>query len=347
MSCSARRSALARTSRSRSSSTRCSPATRSAGWRSCDWSRWSCGWRQIWQWASRRGDCRAGGARARPSPAREPAQAVDPRSLPRRAPGRRARGDAGRTRTLRDELGLDPSQALQQLEKAILLQDPSLLPWSDPAEPALPHADRLRSTRRRDLQRPPPSVPPAAPSTRTARASATHAALRSPPTPLETRKTVTVLFCDVVASTELGGRLDPEALRARDVALLRPGRGHDRAARRHGREVHRRRGDGRLRRPRRTGGRRPARGPCGGRTARRDPGARDRARRHSPRGPDRDQQRRGRRRRPPSGPRLRHRRACRAGQAAPAARRARAKSCWAKRPTPSSRTRSRRTRSSR
>ena len=28
--------------------------------------------------------------------------------------------------TLRDELGLDPGQALQQLEKAILLQDPSL-----------------------------------------------------------------------------------------------------------------------------------------------------------------------------------------------------------------------------
>ena len=30
----------------------------------------------------------------------------------------------------------------------------------------------------------------------------------------EERKTVTVLFCDLVGSTELGERLDPEALRA-------------------------------------------------------------------------------------------------------------------------------------
>ena len=30
----------------------------------------------------------------------------------------------------------------------------------------------------------------------------------------EQRKTVTVLFCDVTGSTELGERLDPEALRA-------------------------------------------------------------------------------------------------------------------------------------
>src|ERR671918_1692157 len=31
--------------------------------------------------------------------------------------------------------------------------------------------------------------------------------------PRETRKTVTVLFCDVTGSTELGERLDPESLR--------------------------------------------------------------------------------------------------------------------------------------
>jgi class 3 adenylate cyclase len=30
----------------------------------------------------------------------------------------------------------------------------------------------------------------------------------------EVRKTVTVLFCDLVGSTELGERLDPEAMRA-------------------------------------------------------------------------------------------------------------------------------------
>jgi len=40
------------------------------------------------------------------------------------------------------------------------------------------------------------------------------AALTAPRTAREQRKTVTVLFCDVTGSTELGERLDPEALRA-------------------------------------------------------------------------------------------------------------------------------------
>ena len=35
------------------------------------------------------------------------------------------------------------------------------------------------------------------------------------------RKTVTVVFTDLAGSTALGERLDPETLRARDVALLR------------------------------------------------------------------------------------------------------------------------------
>jgi class 3 adenylate cyclase/tetratricopeptide (TPR) repeat protein len=39
------------------------------------------------------------------------------------------------------------------------------------------------------------------------------AALSMAPPPLEVRKTVTVVFCDVTGSTALGGRLDPEALR--------------------------------------------------------------------------------------------------------------------------------------
>ena len=64
----------------------------------------------------------------------------------------------------------------------------------------------------------------------------------------EQRKTVTVLFCDVTGSTALGERLDPETLRGADGALLRAMRGDRRAPRRHGREVHRRRGDGRVRR---------------------------------------------------------------------------------------------------
>src|SRR5580765_119104 len=39
------------------------------------------------------------------------------------------------------------------------------------------------------------------------------AALIAPPRRRETRKVVTVLFCDVTGSTELGERLDPESLR--------------------------------------------------------------------------------------------------------------------------------------
>src|SRR5262245_19855904 len=69
--------------------------------------------------------------------------------------------------TLVDELGIDPSSGLQQLEQAILRHDPSL-----------------------DLERP-------------------ASEQREP----ERRKTVTLLFADVVDSTELGVQLDPEVLR--------------------------------------------------------------------------------------------------------------------------------------
>jgi class 3 adenylate cyclase/predicted ATPase len=83
-----------------------------------------------------------------------------------------------------DELGLDPSPALQQLEKAILVQDPALelLAAASPLPSAV-----------------------AAPTRPTARVPAKGAA--------EGRKTVTLLFCDVVSYTELGERLDPESLR--------------------------------------------------------------------------------------------------------------------------------------
>jgi class 3 adenylate cyclase len=83
-----------------------------------------------------------------------------------------------------DELGLDPSQALQQLERAILVQDPAL--------ELLAAASPLPS----------PVVAAARPTVRGAVAGAA-----------EGRKTVTVLFCDVVSYTELGARLDPESLR--------------------------------------------------------------------------------------------------------------------------------------
>ena len=72
--------------------------------------------------------------------------------------------------TLLDERGLDPSEALQQLEKAILRHDPAL----DLATPAI-SAPPVRS------------VEPG-------------------------RKVVSVLFCEVVAYTELGDQADPEAL---------------------------------------------------------------------------------------------------------------------------------------
>jgi class 3 adenylate cyclase len=93
------------------------------------------------------------------------------------------------TRTrLREELGLDPGQTLQQLEKQILQQDPSLdLPTRGPALAAVVHPGTHAST-------PAPA---------------------RPETPArEQRKTVTVLFCDVVGSTSLGESTDPEALRA-------------------------------------------------------------------------------------------------------------------------------------
>jgi class 3 adenylate cyclase/DNA-binding winged helix-turn-helix (wHTH) protein len=80
------------------------------------------------------------------------------------------------------ELGLEPGRELRGLESAILNQDPSLdspSPATDdsPSEPAPEHE---------------PSVE-------------VEAARRA-------RKVVTVLFCDVTASTALGEELDPEAL---------------------------------------------------------------------------------------------------------------------------------------
>ena len=92
--------------------------------------------------------------------------------------------------TLRDELGLDPSQALQRLEKAILLQDPSL----DAAPAAVPPEAAAHPVRARSAE--PASAPEAEVIARAQ------------------RKVVTVLFADVTDSTELGESLDPEALRA-------------------------------------------------------------------------------------------------------------------------------------
>ncbi len=108
-----------------------------------------------------------------------------------------------------EELGLDPSQSLQRLEKAILIQDPAL-----------------------DLARPVPVIapPPDAPSRRSDEPrtvvcencgtgnfpDALYCQACGRPQvvdSLETRKTVTVLFCEIAALTEAGGQLDPESLR--------------------------------------------------------------------------------------------------------------------------------------
>ena len=119
-----------------------------------------------------------------------------------------------RTRTtLRDELGLDPGQALQQLEKQILLQDTALdLPPAAIVQPTTPALEPLARPRR------------AAPAPVCANCGTLNAhgaefcnACGAPlvaDASVETRKTVTVLFCDVVGFTELAGMLDPEALRA-------------------------------------------------------------------------------------------------------------------------------------
>jgi class 3 adenylate cyclase len=90
-------------------------------------------------------------------------------------------------RTLVGELGLEPGSALRELEAAILRHDPSLeVPRRAAATRTLPDA---------------PMDP--------AGAAPAHAALRE-----QERKFATVLFADLVDSTALGEREDPEVVRA-------------------------------------------------------------------------------------------------------------------------------------
>ena len=113
-------------------------------------------------------------------------------------------------------------------------------------------------------------------------------------------------------------------------AVLRADEGDRRGTRRHGREVHRRRGDGGLRRARAARGRRASRVPGGGRDARRLPRARDQRpdRRHHRRGRHRHRRaardrRCGQRRRPPGAGRCSGRGADRRRDARARARRGR------------------------
>ena len=83
-----------------------------------------------------------------------------------------------------------------------------------------------------------------------------RAAPRAAASGLEVRKTVTILFCDVVGSTALGEATDPETTRRVMARYAETMAEIVAAARRHGRAVPRRRGDGRVRRARRARGRR-------------------------------------------------------------------------------------------
>ncbi len=91
-------------------------------------------------------------------------------------------------RALADELGIDPSPALRELERRILQQDPSL----DHVGPAEPQPPRARAAARA----PQPAVPPA-----------------SLERPEEMLKLVTVLFADIVGSTAWAETRHPEDVR--------------------------------------------------------------------------------------------------------------------------------------
>ena len=113
--------------RSRTSATRRSPRARSPGWRSSGWQRWSCGSRptsRCGRHAELVGELEALVAE---HPLRERLRAQLMTALYRC--GRQAEAlEAYREarRALVEELGIDPSPALQELERAILGHDPSL-----------------------------------------------------------------------------------------------------------------------------------------------------------------------------------------------------------------------------
>ncbi len=108
-----------------------------------------------------------------------------------------------------DELGLDPSQSLQRLEKAILQQDPSL----DRLE-AAPFLPRPAAAGRPDPDAKPVACAACgADNPRDARYCLSCGASLAADLSIASRKVVTVLFCDVVPSSELGEQLDPESLR--------------------------------------------------------------------------------------------------------------------------------------
>ncbi len=117
-------------------------------------------------------------------------------------------------------------------------------------------------------------------------AEAPGAAPQEAAAPAVERRLVSVLFVDLVGFTELAARLDPEEIRELQAGYFARCARDRRALRRHGREVHRRRGHGGLGRADRERGRRRTSRPRRPRPDRRD--ARPHgptARRHRPREP--------------------------------------------------------------
>jgi DNA-binding SARP family transcriptional activator len=106
-----------------------------------------------------------------------------------------------RTReTLAEELGIDPSRPLQELERAVLAQDPTLdlAPTTEPTQaPTTAAASAIPPTHR--SQEPTTVAQPAATERE----------------PTEERKVVTVLCCDVAGHSVSSGPADPEDIRAR------------------------------------------------------------------------------------------------------------------------------------
>jgi DNA-binding SARP family transcriptional activator/class 3 adenylate cyclase len=94
---------------------------------------------------------------------------------------------------LAEELGIDPSRGLQELERAVLAQDPSL-EWSAPDRPASP--------------------PSAAGAVKPVAGSAAAPIVAPTRTPGEERKVVTLLWCGLVSIAAGAGRVDPEDTRA-------------------------------------------------------------------------------------------------------------------------------------
>ena len=127
-----------------------------------------------------------------------------------------------------EELGIDPSPALVELERQILQQDPTLLPSPRPPGAVGGVGDPAEA---QAAAPPPPALATQSPAaavrlslcaecgaavirgSKFCSECGTAVAAESAPVERQQRKLVTVLFCDVVGSTALAERLDAEVVR--------------------------------------------------------------------------------------------------------------------------------------